>query len=399
MNRRSFLASSSSAALAAAGCRSPEPPEGHAAAVRVVGVEVFRLKVNRRGNWVIARVLTDAGLSGIGDASHAGRGDPQVAKLNEYAELMKGRGVYDVEWLREKVHPQYGSRRDRNVSCALAAIEQALFDIQGQIAGVPCYQLFGGKLRDEARLYANINRSTGERDPQGFAKMAATALEAGFDAVKMAPFDGMPRDDGARAIEAHAKLGIACADAVREVIGPDRDLLIDAHSQFDLARGLDLLKRLEHLNLFWLEEVTRPLEDLARIREAAPMPTAGGESLFGVRESLDYMRHDPVGTLMPDVKYCGGMLELKKISAIAEAAGMKSAPHGPASPVGNLSAAHVCLGLPNFQILEYSHGDAAWRAELLDPPERIEQGRLQVSDRPGLGAKLNEKILKERAAD
>ena len=182
----------------------------------------------------------------------------------------------------------------------------------------------------------------------------------------------------------------------REALGPDRDLLLDAHSNFDVERGRAVIKMLEPLNLFWLEELTRPFDDLATLRQAATMPTAGGESLFGIRETLEYVRYDPVEILMPDVKYIGGMLELKKVSAIAEAAGMQVAPHGPASPIGNLAAMHVCASIPNQLILEFSHSDAPWRAELTDPPEDLVNGRLRVPDAPGLGVNLNEKTLAAR---
>ena len=88
---------------------------------------------------------------------------------------------------------------------------------------------------------------------------------------------------------------------------------------------------------------------------------------------------------MPDIKYRGGLLELKKIAAMAEGAGLLTSPHGPASPVGNMAAAHVCATLPNFQILEFSHGDAPWRAELVNPPEQLQNGCLRPSERHGLG--------------
>ena len=181
-------------------------------------------------------------------------------------------------------------------------------------------------------------------------------------------------------------------------MGEGGDLLIDAHSNFDLEKGLDLAKRLEPLRLFWLEEVSRPLENLAAINEAAAMPTAGGESLFGLESNWRYIAAKAADILMPDVKYCGGMLELKKISALAEAAGLTVAPHGPASPVGNMSAAHVCLGMPNFLILEYAHGEVPWRFELVDPPEAMEKGYLTVSDQPGLGYDVNEAVAKKYAA-
>jgi galactonate dehydratase len=95
---------------------------------------------------------------------------------------------------------------------------------------------------------------------------------------------------------------------------------------------------------------------------------------------------------MPDVKYSGGMLEVKKVGVLAESAGLKVAPHGPASPVGNAAAAQVCATMPNFLILEFSYGEVPWRAELIDPPEDVSNGRLLVTERPGLGIRLNEKI-------
>ena len=135
------------------------------------------------------------------------------------------------------------------------------------------------------------------------------------------------------------------------------------------------------------------LSDLAKLNEVAKMPTAGGESIYGVRGFLPYIAAKAVDIVMPDVKYCGGMLELKKIAALAEAAGMQVSPHGPASPIGNLAAAHVCVGIPNFQILEFSHGEVPWRAEIVDPPEQISGGYMTLSERPGLGVELNGRVV------
>ncbi len=394
MQRRDFLAAA--AGFSALACSNAPAPDRNALAIKVTGIEIFPLSVNARGNWVIARVLTDAGLTGIGDASHSGAKDPAIGKLEEYGALMTGRSIYDIEWLRQQTFPEYAAF-GRATSCAVSAIDQALHDIQAQAAGVPMWALFGGKLRDEVRNYANINRSVEVRTPDGFAALAQSAVDAGFDAVKMAPYDGMPLKGTAAEIAAHTQLGTDCIKSVREVIGPDRDLLVDAHSNFDLKRGLQLLKDLEPFELFWLEEVARPLDILAEIGKAAPMQTAGGESLFSVSEVLEYVEYDPVDIAMPDIKYCGGILELKKIAALCDAAGMEVAPHGPASPIGNMAAAQVCVTLPNFAILEYSHGDAPWRHELLDPPEPLSPGgMLSVSDRPGLGHKLNMKVVEER---
>jgi galactonate dehydratase len=232
--------------------------------------------------------------------------------------------------------------------------------------------------------------------------MADRAISAGFGAVKLAPFDGMPARlrDPAK-IREFMQSGLDCASAVRRVIGPQRDLLIDVHSHFDREHGLELARRFEPLNLFWLEEVTpaEPVEDLAAINKAAKMPTAGGESIYGVEGFYPYIKAKAVDIVMPDVKYGGGMLELKKISALAQAAGIPVAPHGPASPVGNMAAAHICATLPNFHILEFSYGEVPWRAEVISPPESLDRGHIVLTSRPGLGIELNETILRRYQAE
>jgi galactonate dehydratase len=323
-----------------------------------------------------------------------------VSFMQQFFERMKGRSIYDVEYLRSFGMPE-AERSKLPAAIAMSALEQCLWDIRGKVFGVPTYDLFGGRIQQRIRMYANINRSTDPRTPEGFAQMAGRAVEAGFDAVKLAPFDEMPRDlSNAAVIEDFTRSGIACAEAVRRQIGPKRDLLIDVHSHLDLKRGLDLARRLEPLNLFWLEEVTPavPVENLAAINREAKMPTAGGETILGVKGFYPYIKAEAVDIVMPDVKYCGGMLELKKIAAMAEGAGLLTAPHGPASPVGNVAAAHVCATLANFHMLEFSYGEVPWRAELINPPERIVDSALPLGEAPGFGIELNEKTAAKYAA-
>jgi len=368
--------------------------ETRAPKVTITGLETFRIKVNKRGDWLIARLQTSAGVTGLGDASQSGNDARMLEFLRQFFAAMKGRSIYDVEYLRGMAMPE-AVRSKLPAAVAMSALEQCLWDIQGKVFGVPAYDLFGGRVQPRIRQYANINRSTDSRTPDGFADMAGRAVAKGFDAVKLAPFDEMPRDlSNASVIEEFTQRGIACAEAVRKTIGPKADLLIDVHSHLDLKRGLELARRMEHLNLFWLEEVTPAvrLEDLAAINREAKMPTAGGELILGVKGYYPYIKAEAVDIVMPDVKFCGGMLELKKIAAMAEGAGLLTSPHGPASPVGNIAAAHVCATLPNFNILEFSFGEVPWRAELIDPPERIVDSALPLTTAPGLGITLNEKV-------
>ena len=394
MHRRRILQTLAAAPLAATAAAAPR----EIAALKVTGLETFRVKVNRRGDWLLVRLQTNDGLTGIGDASH-GRDDSTEPLIRQLFDRLKGRGIFDIEWLRREAQSLV---RERGVpaAVALSGLEQCLWDIRGKAFGVPVYELFGGRLHARIRNYANINRSTDPRTPEGFARMASRAVADGFDAIKLAPFDEMPRGlkDAAK-IEEFTRFGIDCAKAVRQAIGPKRDLLIDAHSHFDREHGLDLARRFEPLNLFWLEEVTpaRPPDDLAAINRAAKMPTAGGESIYGVQGFYPYIAAGAVDIVMPDIKYCGGLLELKKVAALAEGAGLPVSPHGPASPVGNVAAAHVCAGLPNFHILEFSYGEAPWRAGLIDPPEAIVKGGfMDLSARPGFGIELNMRTVREQ---
>jgi len=390
MTRRDWMWSASGAAALTAG-RAGSSWAAEAAKVKITGFEIYTVHVNTRA-WVVFKLLTDAALTGLGEATHSGAIAVSVAR--DLFEVIRGRSPFEIERLRQAAIPKVfaaDSRDKRPNAAAFAGLEQCMWDLQGKALGVPCYQLLGGKLRDETRNYANINRMTrgDERTPEGFARNAQRAVDGGFDAFKLAPFDHMRREEADPArYERDSDLGVQMAEGVREVVGSDRDLLLDAHSRFTQEQALDIAGRLEHLNLFWLEEVARSTDILAAVNRQAKMPTAGGESLFGVREFFPYLKAGAVDIVMPDVKFCGGMLELKKIAAMAGASGVQTSPHGPASPIGNMAAAHVCVTMPNFQILEFAFGEVPWRAECVEPAESIVNGRLKVSETPGIGYEL-----------
>jgi galactonate dehydratase len=396
LNRRDALKVFSLAPLALAAEQHSVAQKG-STKLTVDSLEVFHVKVNHRGNWTIARLKTAGGITGLGDASQSSKDDQTVAYLKQFSDLIRGRSIFDIEWFR-KATALVVSQHGAPAAVAASSLEQALWDIRGKVFGVPCYEFFGGRIQERIRIYANINRSTTDRTPEGFAHMAEKAIGASFDAVKLAPFDEMPHGltDQAK-IEEYSRFGISCAQSVRQSIGDQRDLLIDVHSRFDLQNGLELTHRFEPIHLFWLEEVTQSDADLPAINKAANMPTAGGESYHGVGGFYPYIKAESVDIIMPDVKVCGGMLEVKKIAAIAEGAGLLTAPHGPASPVGNVSAAHVVATVPNFNILEFSYGEVPWRAELISPAEEVSNGALVLSNRPGLGITLNEKTAAQYA--
>src|SRR5689334_22150491 len=149
--------------------------------ITVSDLEIFRVHVNRRGDWVVARLRTSAGLTGIGDASHSGNDERMMQFLRQFFEVIKGRSIYDIEYLRG-IGMKEAENNKLPAAVAMSALEQCLWDIRGKVCGQPVYQLLGGRVQSRIRVYANINRSTEPRTPDGFAQMAARAVAAGFDA-------------------------------------------------------------------------------------------------------------------------------------------------------------------------------------------------------------------------
>ncbi|MDP6108172.1 MAG: mandelate racemase/muconate lactonizing enzyme family protein, partial [Candidatus Brocadiia bacterium] len=230
--------------------------------MKITGMELVGVRVNQWLDWVFVLVDTDAGIRGLGELAPGGKTPDCLAALRDLGASLVGRDPRQIEPF---VHERTRDQPERAHRLALSAVEQALWDILGKSLGVPVYRLLGGACREEIRLYANINRVSRrpeERTPEFFARNAVAAVAEGFDAVKLAPFDGMPGEiDRARDVAP----GIAATEAVRKAVGPGVDLLIDCHSHFTVAGALDVADALRDLDLFWFEQPT-PESDLAGLR-------------------------------------------------------------------------------------------------------------------------------------
>jgi galactonate dehydratase len=284
----------------------------------------------------------------------------------------------------------------RTEHTALSAIEQALWDILGQSLGAPIRALLGGAVRERIRLYANINRHVNDRRPEGFALAAQQAVAQGFTAVKLAPFDELRGADHIRTGPKAAWLpGVERVRAVRRAIGDEIDLMIDCHGRMDASEAIRVARELEDVNLYWYEEPVphHYPETLARITAAIKQPTASAESVFGVEGFAPFLTRPVVDVIMPDIKHDGGVMETKRIAGAARINGILVAPHNPAGPVSTAVTAQVVSTLDNFMILEYAWGEVDWRAELIEPAERIVDGYLLLPEGPGLGHRLNEELV------
>ena len=402
VSRRAFIAAS--AGFAAAGIFSaPRKVEGMPR-LRVTGFELLPVRATARTVWLMVRLRTDAGLTGLGEASDAfgfantSKQDAtrMESELRRFFGLIEGKSPLEIGAYRQQGEP-LAAKGGLLVATAYSAIEQALWDLAGKALDVPTYTLFGGRVRDTLQVYANVNRATNPRTPAGFAASAKAAVQDGFRAVKGAPFDGFPAPGSpATLIEAAVENGIACVAAMREAIGPQVELMVDCHSFFDVALAERVARRLEPQKLAWYEEPVAPerIEETREIRRRIQQPMAGGEILYGVAGFAPLTRDRAVNVIMPDVKHCGGLLELTRIAAAAESDGVTVAPHNPSGPVATAASIQVCAVLKNFRLLEFQWGEAAWRHDLVNPPEKFENGSIGVPQRSGFGIELNEEVVR-----
>jgi len=263
--------------------------------------------------------------------------------------------------------------------------------------------LLGGPLRTSIRLYANINRALRERSAGAFASAARCAVSDGFSALKIAPFDGVSwRTGDPRALRKALTDGIDRVAAVRAAVGPEVALMVDCHGRFQRELAIEVARELEPFALFWLEDLVWADEDpdgLAAIGAVARQPMAAGERELTLEAFFPIVSRRLAATVMPDLKHCGGFAVARQVAALAEAGRLWVSPHNPAGPVATLASAHLSATLPNFVHLEYAWGEVAFRAELLEPHERIVLGELELPLGPGLGARLNEDVLADHAFD
>ena len=372
--------------------------------MRVTGFDLLPVRATERTVWLLVRLRTDAGLTALGEASDAfgfantTKEDAarMEAELRAFFGLIDRKSPLDIGLYRQQAEP-LAAKRGLVSATAYSAIEQALWDLAGKALDVPTYALFGGRLRETLPVYANINRATKPRTPAGFAAAAKAAVRDGFRAVKAAPFDGFPPlTSPAPVVESAAENGIACIVAMREAVGPDVEVMVDCHSFFDVPLAERVARRLEPQNLAWYEEPVAPerTDETAAIRRRIRQPMAGGEVLFGVAGFAPLTRNRAVNVIMPDVKHCGGLLELTRIATVAEQDGVAVAPHNPSGPVATAASVQVCAMLRNFRLLEYQWGESDWRHDVVSPAELFERGSIRVPDRPGFGIELNEKVVR-----
>jgi galactonate dehydratase len=337
-------------------------------------------------NWVFVKVLTDRGLHGWGEATLEGHEEAVAACVRELGLALIGQDPLAVEHHWQRIFRHGFWRGGVVLNSALAGIDQALWDLRGKAWGVPVYRLLGGPTRQRVRLYTHV----GIYDHTKMVEDAQRDVASGFTALKTGAWAGDAALPEAEAIAAFAER----VALLRKTVGPRVDLMIDNHGRSRPSTAARLMEALNPHGLFWLEEPTQPddLEALGRLRAAGPkMDLATGERLYSKWDYVPLLEGRWVDVIQPDLCHAGGISEVKKIAALAEAYYVQVAPHNPQGPVSTAACAHLGLAIPNFSILEYVLSPN--RDRVLKEPWPVEHGHLVVPDRPGLGVDLDEEAL------
>jgi galactonate dehydratase len=348
-----------------------------------------------RVGWVFVQVETDEGITGTGECTNWPRnGDILVSHgIETIKDAIIGRDPNHIEAIWQEIYRNYtylGSRGP--ITTLISGIDIALWDIKGKALGRPIYDLLGGPVRDDIPLYTHPAYGT----PEAMAESSREAVDEGYVALKTDPFwEEMGKYHTARMSGYISKQGehrgADIIAAIRDEVGPEVEIMIDAHGHYDVASAIRCAKALEPYNLTWFEEPVPPegYEALRQVRDSVNVPICTGERFYTRWDFLPVLRDRLADYLMCDVCWTGGITELKKVSTMAETYYVNMSPHGSMGPIQLVAGAHTMMTVPNFYRLEMFHlWQDAFNAAM-DTPLDIRDGILYLPDKPGLGFGLN----------
>ena len=354
--------------------------------MKITAIKTYLPNFGSRNRGLI-KVETDEGIYGWGEAYSIGP-DLSVKPIVDYiATWFIGEDPRRIEYLMMKTHQQFRFPPGGVGLAAVSGVEHALWDISGKAAGLPVYMLLGGNVRDRVRVY----QSTGGSTPEAAAESAHRLHEKwGYTAFKTGPFRLNPdASRWGRVCRAAAEY----FEGLRKRTPEDWEFGFDPHAKiFEPIRALQLANALAPYDPFFYEEPLRPehIPAWARLRQQMQVPLATGECLYTRFEFLDLIAAQAADIIQPDVCVCGGLLEMRKIAAIAEAHYVTVAPHNPMGPIATAVNVHFAAASHNFKVLEYVDPTNSEWVNWVDEPYLPKDGYLDLRDRPGLGIDVNE---------
>src|SRR5262245_16455325 len=353
--------------------------------------------------FVFVKLTSDGNVHGIGEAYCVPFDPHLVARLLEdvFARYFHGQDPHDIESLWRRVYSAgYTQHPDLSLMAVLSALEMACWDIIGKEAGQPVYKLLGGRVHERLRSYTNIYARPGDKtdvyqDPDLAAERAVEYVAQGFTALKFDPAGPYSAFDGRQLSLEALELCERFMRQLRAAVGNKADLLFGTHGQMTAAGAIRLARRLEPYDPLWFEEPVPPdaPEEMAKVARATTIPIATGERLATKYDFARLLRAGAAAILQMNLGRVGGILEAKKIGALAEVDHVQLAPHLYCGPVVGAANIQLATCSPNFLILEGIERWQGFHAQVLMKPIRWEAGYVIPPSEPGLGVELNEAVI------
>lgn len=365
--------------------------------------------------FIFVRLTTDGGVSGYGEAYNATFDPHLTARMIEdvAARYLVGQDPHDIEsFFRRAYSSGFSQRPDITIMGCVSALEIACWDIIGKEAGKPVHKLIGGRVHETLRSYTYLYPTAGSafvdevddpernvyNDPELAAQCALDYVAQGFDAVKLDPAGPYTAFDGHQPRLVDIDLSARMVAAIREAVGTRCDILFGTHGQFTPGGALRMARAIEPYDPLWFEEPVPPdmPEEMALVARGTSIPVATGERLTTKWEFARVIENRAASILQPDLGRSGGILETKKIAAMAEAHHIQIAPHCYCGPIVGAANIQLAATLPNFLILESLKQWDGFHGQLLKRKIKWQDGHVILSDEPGLGVELDEEVCDAR---
>ncbi|MBR4675063.1 MAG: galactonate dehydratase [Victivallales bacterium] len=348
--------------------------------------------------WLFLKTNTDEGICGWGEPVIEGRADTVAAAVREFEPYLIGRDPSQIEDIFQTLYRGGFYRGGPVLTSAISGIEMSLWDIRGKQLGLPIYDLLGGPVREKIQVYCWIG---GDR-PDDTARAAREKAEQGYKAIKMNGTAELDFIDNWTKVEA----AVSRVAAIRDALGKNFGIAVDFHGRVHQAMARVLMKELEPYHLMFIEEpvLIENIEAFAELRRHTSTPIATGERNFTRWGFKEILTRGVADIIQPDLCHAGGILECKKIAAMAECFDVAVAPHCPLGPIAFAACLQLDYGTPNAVIQEQSLGiHYNQGADLLDyladrTVFEYKDGSVYRNQKPGLGIEINEEKVREAAA-
>lgn len=360
--------------------------------------------------WLFVEVETDEGVSGIGECTDYAVNSHLVRGIEAIKPLVVGSDPKNIEEIWQRIFHVNSDLNGRGyISHLISAIDIALWDIKGKVLGVPVYDLLGGAVRESVPLYTHVRDISAGQGIETMQEEARLTMAAGYQAIKTDPFPNRRTMGetfyGANMVERIEPKAIAEAvewmEALRETVGPDYEILVDAHARMDVASAIKAANAIEHIDLVWFEEPTHVENHnaLRQIRENTNVPLCVGERHFTRWDYDEILRDRLVDFIMPDIAWCGGISEIRRIASMAEIQYINVSPHDALGPVAIAASFQASIAIPNLYREECLHTWFETFEKIITPMFDVRDGSIFPNGRPGLGIELIPEALEEFAVD